>query len=102
MMPYTPKKSSQPFIEGEAHIDASSRKTSVGIVGGHSPQTIALPKEFEDYLPGMNPGMKSGKPWKINRQKSTSNEYISYNDVRTIVKGPPGTEPQGRYISKIS
>ena len=39
---------------------------------------------------------KKGKPcYKYTRQKSTSNETISYNDVRTIIKGPPGTEPQG-------
>ena len=38
----------------------------------------------------------SGQPcYKYTRQKSTSNETISYNDVKTIVKGPPGTEPQG-------
>ena len=57
--------------------------------------TLNLDKEFEDIL--ANPGMKtSGQPcYKYTRQKSTSNETISYNDVKTIVKGPPGTEPQG-------
>ena len=56
---------------------------------------LNLDKEFEDIL--ANPGMKtSGQPcYKYTRQKSTSNETISYNDVKTIVKGPPGTEPQG-------
>lgn len=102
MMPYTPKKTAQPLIEGEAHIGGNSRKTSVGIVGAHNPQTIALPKELEDLL--ANPTMKSsGKPcYKYSRQKSTSNEYISYNDVRTIVKGPPGTEPQGQLYNNIN
>ena len=101
MMSYTPKKGQsskgQPHIEGEASFGGNSRKTSVGIVGpsGSSPQAIALPKEFEDVL--ANPGMKiGGKPcYKYSRQKSTSNEYISYNDVRTIVKGPNGAEHQG-------
>ena len=39
--------------------------------------------------------------YKYTRQKSTSNETISYNDVRTIIKGPPGTEPQGLFLHSI-
>ena len=29
------------------------------------------------------------------RQKSNVNETISFNDVRTVVKGPAGTQPKG-------
>ena len=97
IMSYTPKKG-QPHIEGEAQFGGSSRKTSVGIVGtsGGSPQAIALPKEFEDLLGGGTPAIpQKGKPcYKYSRQKSTSNEFISLNDVRTIIK-KQGAEPQG-------
>ena len=92
-------------------MTGSTRKASVGIVGPSGPgfagftsgnvgnnQLCMIPKEMEDIL--ANPAMnKKGKPcYKYTRQKSTSNETISYNDVRTIIKGPPGTEPQGKPI----
>ena len=106
MVHYNPNRGKKPVIEGEAEMSGSTRKASVGIVGpsglsGSYNQSIMLPKEFEDIL--ANPGMnKKVQPcYKYTRQKSTSNETISYNDVRTIIKGPPGTEPQGKSTTHL-
>lgn len=89
-------KKSLPTIDCDGSFGGSSRKTSVGILGSGS-QTMGLPAEFNDYrdsIPGM--GNQGNKPcYKYSRQTSTSNECINYSDVRTFIKGPPGTEPQG-------
>jgi hypothetical protein len=93
MVQYSPKKHSSPRIEGEAEFGGSTRKTSLGLLG--NTQTgesgVLLPKELEEILNAQ----RMGKPFsKFSRQTSTSNETISYNEARAIIKGPEGTEPR--------
>ncbi|CBY33110.1 unnamed protein product [Oikopleura dioica] len=93
MVQYSPKKHSCPRIEGEAEFGGSTRKTSLGLLG--NTQTgesgVLLPKELEEILNAQS----MGKPFcKFSRQTSTSNETISYNEARAIIKGPEGTEPR--------
>lgn len=106
MVHYTPgnkRSGNKPYIEGEAEIGGSSRKASVGIVGpaiSGMNQSIVIPKEFGDILNSSTSDGKQGKPcYKYTRQKSTSNETIQVHDVKTIIRGPSGTEEQGRRFS---
>ena len=103
MVHYTPgnkRSGNKPYIEGEAEIGGSSRKASVGIVGpaiSGMNQSIVIPKEIGDILNHGNEGANKGTPcYKYTRQKSTSNETIQVHDVKTIIRGPSGTEQQGK------
>ena len=103
MVHYTPgnkRSGNKPYIEGEAEIGGSSRKASVGIVGpaiSGMNQSIVIPKEIGDILNHGNEGAHKGTPcYKYTRQKSTSNETIQVHDVKTIIRGPAGTEQQGK------
>ena len=109
MVHYTPgnkRSGNKPYIEGEAEIGSSSRKASVGIVGpaiSGMNQSIVIPKEIGDILNQGNESGNKGTPcYKYTRQKSTSNETIQVHDVKTIIRGPAGTEQQGKYNFEVS